>query len=196
MQTPAGFALDGDHFIVTDWWQVIFNPSFLYRLPHMLLAALITGSFLVAGIGAHYLLNKRHEDFARRTLSMGLGFASILIACQLFLGDILGGVMARYQPAKIQAIEGNWKDVGRAPYQMLIVPDSAHEKNDFEWGIPILGSVLVTHSLDGVVPGLLNTPVDQRPAIGPVFYAFRVMYVIGTLMFRRLLHGNLAAAEG
>jgi cytochrome d ubiquinol oxidase subunit I len=183
MQTPAGFVLHDGRFEVTDWWQVIFNPSYLYRLPHMLLAAYITASFLVAGVGAYYLRQDRHLEFARKTVSLGLTFATVLIAAQVFLGDILAGVVAQYQPAKIQAIEGNWEDIRRAPYQLIIVPDEAHARNHYALGVPLLGSLLVTHHLDGVVEGLDRTPVADRPPMGPVFYGFRVMYLTGTLMF-------------
>lgn len=183
MQTPAGFSRVGDHFEVINWLAVIFNPSYPFRLPHMLLAAMITAGFLVTGIGAYYLHRARHLDFARKTVSLGLGFVSLCIATQLFLGDILGGVIAQHQPSKMEAIEGNWEDTPRAPYLFLIVPNSAAEKNEFQLGIPYLGSILVTHSVDGVVPGLKDTPRDLRPAMGPVFYAFRLMYVVGTLMF-------------
>ena len=183
MQTPAGFARVGDHLAVTDWLKVIFNPSYLYRLPHMIFAALITGSFFVAGVGAWYLIRDRHLAFGRRTFSMGLGFATILISCQLFIGDNVGEIIAQHQPAKIEAIEGEWRDRSYAPYLMFIAPNIAKQRNDVEVGIPYIGSWLVTHKADGVVPGIIDSPQDQRPATAPVFYAFRVMYLIATLMF-------------
>jgi cytochrome bd ubiquinol oxidase subunit I len=183
MQAPAGFVLHHDHFDVVNWMQVIFNPTFRFRYPHMLLAAFITVSFLVAGVGAYYLLHNRHRDFARKTFSMGLGFASVLVACQVFLGDILGGEMSHHQPAKLQAFEGNWHDTPTADYLLLVVPDSVHERNSYQLGIPYLGSLLVTHSLHGAVPGLTDSPAGQRPPMAPVFYAFRMMYLIGTFMF-------------
>jgi cytochrome d ubiquinol oxidase subunit I len=183
MQTPDGFAVHDGRFEVTDWWRAVFNPSYPYRLPHMLFAAYLSASFLVAGVGAYYLRQRRHLEFARKTLSLGLAFATVLIAAQVFLGDLLAGVVAKHQPAKIEAIEGNWEDVRRAPYQLLIVPDAKEERNRFEAGVPLLGSLLVTHSVDGVVPGLKQTPVGERPPMGPVFYGFRVMFLIGTGMF-------------
>ncbi len=184
MQTPAGVAVHAGHFEITDWRKVIFNPSYLYRLPHMLIAAYLTGSFLIAGVGAYYLRQGRHLAFARKTMSFGLGFATVLIAGQVFLGDIISsGIVAKYQPAKIQAIEGNWDDAARAPYQLIIVPDPVAERNHYAIGVPLLGSLLVTHSIDGVVPGLKRTPVHDRPPMGPVFYGFRLMFLIGTGMF-------------
>jgi cytochrome d ubiquinol oxidase subunit I len=196
MQAPSGFALKQDHFEVVNWLQVIFNPTFPFRLPHMLLAAFITASFLVAGVGAYYLLHDRHREFARKTLSMGLGFASVLVACQVFLGDILGGAMYRHQPAKIEAMEGNWKDTPTADYLLLIVPDAQHERNSYALGVPFLGSIIVTHSLHGAVPGLTNTPLDRRPAMAPVFYAFRVMYLLGTVMFALVCVGTWLRVRG
>ena len=91
-------------------------------------------------------------------------------------------MIAKHQPAKIQAIEGNWDDTPRADYLLVVVPDSAAEQNVYQLGIPLLGSLLVTHSTNGTVPGLKSTPRAERPPMGPVFYGFRVMYLIGTAM--------------
>jgi cytochrome d ubiquinol oxidase subunit I len=185
MQTPDGIEVVNGHVVVTDWLKVVVNPSWLYRLPHMLTAAYITGSFLVAGVGAWYLLRGEHVAFGRRTVSMGTAFASILIATQVFLGDILYGKMVQLQPAKMQAAEGFWdkQSESPAPYYWIIVPDQEHQRNRFELGIPVLGSIWLTHSLDGRVDGLKNTPVDRQPQMGWVFYGFRVMYGIAIVMF-------------
>jgi cytochrome d ubiquinol oxidase subunit I len=185
MQTPDGVAIKNGHVVVTDWLKVIVNPSWLYRLPHMLTAAYLTGSFLVAGVGAWYLLRGKHEAFGRRTVSLGTAFATILIAAQVFLGDILYGTMLQYQPAKMQAAEGFWEKQSQspAPYYWIIVPDQDHQRNRFALGIPYLGSIWLTHSLDGRVEGLKNTPPDRQPQMGMVFYGFRVMYGIAIIMF-------------
>jgi cytochrome d ubiquinol oxidase subunit I len=103
MQTPDGFRLDSGHLVVTDWVRVIVNPSWLYRLPHMLTAAYLTGSFLIAGVGAFYLLQDKHVDFGKRTVSLGLASATSLIIAQTFIGDLLYGRMLEYQPAKMEA---------------------------------------------------------------------------------------------
>lgn len=185
MQTPAGVDMVDGHLMVRDWWQVVVNPSWLFRLPHMLVAAYLTASFLVAGIGAWYLLGGKHEAFARKTISLGTGFAVILIAIQVFLGDLLYGKMLEYQPSKMQAAEGFWEkqSPSPAPYYWFIVPDQAGQRNRFALGTPYLGSIWLTHSLDGTVEGLKNTPVDRQPYMGWVFYGFRTMYVIAILMF-------------
>jgi cytochrome d ubiquinol oxidase subunit I len=183
MQTPSGVEWEKGRLVVTDWWQVVFNPSFPYRFLHMMMAAWITAAFLIAGIAAYYLLKNRHTAFARRCFSIGLGVASILLPLQLFLGDVLAGVMATHQPAKVQAMEGFWETTPSAPYNLIIVPDQDGQRNRFQLGVPHLGSLLVTKTLHEPVAGLRETPRADQPRMGIVFYAFRVMFLVGTLMF-------------
>jgi cytochrome d ubiquinol oxidase subunit I len=185
MQTPDGIAMDNGRLVVTDWLKVIINPTWLYRLPHMLAAAYITGSFLVAGVGAWYLLQRRYESFGRRTVSIGTAFATVLIAGQVFLGDIVYGTMLKHQPAKMQAAEGFWEKQSQspAPYYWFIIPDQENQRNRFAAGIPYLGSIWLTHSLTGRVDGLKNTPRDHQPTMAWVFYGFRVMYGTALIMF-------------
>ena len=185
MQTPDGVRIQGGRVVVVDWLHVIVNPSWLYRLPHMLMAAYLTASFLVAGVGAWYLLRGRHLPFARKTVALGTSFATILIAVQVFLGDIVYGTMLRHQPSKMQAAEGFWEKQSQspAPYYWIIVPDQQNQRNKVAIGIPWLGSIWLTHSLRGRVEGLSNTPRDHQPLMGMVFYAFRTMYGIAILMF-------------
>ena len=185
MQTPDGVRIQGGRVVVVDWLHVIVNPSWLYRLPHMLMAAYLTASFLVAGVGAWYLLRGRHLPFARKTVALGTAFATILIAVQVFLGDIVYGTMLRHQPSKMQAAEGFWDKQSQSPalYYWIIVPDQQNQRNKVAIGIPWLGSIWLTHSLRGRVEGLSNTPRDRQPLMGMVFYAFRTMYGLAILMF-------------
>ena len=185
MQSPSGVSFEDGRIVVTDWLNVIVNPSWPYRLPHMLAAAYITGSFLVAGVGAWYLLHGKHLEFGRRTVSFGTAFATVLIACQVFLGDILYGKMVELQPSKMQAAEGFWeiKSESPAPYYWIIIPDQDKQRHRFALGTPYLGSIWLTHSLDGRVDGLKNTSIDRQPFMGFVFYGFKVMYVTALLMF-------------
>jgi cytochrome bd ubiquinol oxidase subunit I len=185
MQTPAGVAIKDGRLTVLNWREVIVNPSWLIRLPHMITAAYLTASFLVAGIGAYYLLRGEHLAFAKKSVSLGTAFATVLIGCQFFIGDILYGTMLKYQPSKMQAAEGFWEKQSQspAPYYWVIVPDQEQERNRMALGTPVLGSIWLTHSLNGRVEGLKNTPRDQRPLMAIVFYGFRVMFSIGILMF-------------
>jgi cytochrome d ubiquinol oxidase subunit I len=92
-------------------------------------------------VGAWYLLRGKHEDFGRRTVSLGTAFATVFMACQLFLGDILYGTMLQYQPSKMQAAEGFWEAQSQspAPYNWIIVPDQAHQRNRFTLGTAASG---------------------------------------------------------
>ena len=185
MQTPAGVAIHDGHLTVVSWRDVVVNPSWPYRLPHMVTAAYLTASFMVAGVGAWYLLRGKHLHFARRTVALGTAFATVLIAGQVFIGDILYGAMVKYQPSKMQAAEGFWEEESEspAPYYWLIIPDQKNQRNRFAVGTPYLGSIWLTHSLHGRVEGLKNTPRDRQPRMGMVFYAFRIMYCLAILMF-------------
>jgi cytochrome d ubiquinol oxidase subunit I len=185
MQSPDGVATQNGHLVVTSWFHVIVNPSWLYRLPHMLMAAYLTGSFLVAGVGAWYMLHGEHPEFARRTISMGTAFAAVFIGVQVFVGDLLYGRMLELQPSKMQAAEGFWEKQSQspAPYYWAIVPDQDGQRNRIALGTPYLGSIWLTHSLNGRVEGLKNTPPDRQPYMAMVFYGFRVMYVIAIIMF-------------
>ena len=185
MQTPDGIAIHDGRLSVVNWLHVIVNPSWPYRLPHMLTAAYITASFMVAGVGAWYLLRRKHLDFARRSVALGTAFATVLIAGQVFLGDILYGTMIKYQPSKMQAAEGFWEKQSQspAPYYWFIIPDQKNQQNRFALGMPYLGSIWLTHSLEGRVQGLKNTPRDRQPIMGMVFYAFRTMYGLAIIMF-------------
>jgi cytochrome d ubiquinol oxidase subunit I len=185
MQTPDGVAWENGRLIVTNWWKVVVNPSWPVRLPHMLLAAYITAAFLVSGVSAWYLLKGRETVFARRTLSLGMAAACILIATQVMIGDRLGGVIVKYQPAKLQAAEGWWDKTtpSPTPYLWVIWPDQKGQFNRFEMGTPYFGSIWLTKTLTGSIGGLRNTPVAEQPRMVLVFYSFKLMLALGMTMF-------------
>jgi cytochrome d ubiquinol oxidase subunit I len=204
MQTPDGVTLENGRLIVTDWWRVISNPSWPVRLPHMLLAAYLTAAFLVSGVSAWYLLKGRETAFARRTLSIGMSGACILITLQVFVGDHVGTTLEKYQPAKLEAAEGWWDKTtpSPTPYLWVIVPDQAGQRNLFEMGTPYMGSVWLTRSLTGSIGGLRNTPVADQPRMVLVFYSFKTMLAIGMTMFTIAVislwlrwHGRLYSAR-
>jgi cytochrome d ubiquinol oxidase subunit I len=185
MQTPDGVAWDHGRLIVTDWARVIVNPSWPVRLPHMLLAAYLTAAFFVSGVSAWYLLRRRETAFARRTLSLGMGAACILIALQVFVGDHVGSTLVKYQPGKLAAAEGWWdkQTPSPTPYLWVIVPDQAGQRNRFQMGTPYFGSIWLTHSLRGTIGGLRNIPLDLQPRMVLVFYSFKLMLALGMFMF-------------
>jgi len=204
MQTPDGVAWEHGRLVVTDWWRVVVNPSWPVRLPHMLLAAYLSAAFLVSGVSAWYLLRRRETAFARRTLSIGMAGACILIALQVFVGDHVGSTLVKYQPAKLQAAEGWWdkQTPSPMPYLWIVVPDQSGQRNLFQMGTPYFGSIWLTKSLTGTMPGLRNIPVNRQPRMVLVFYSFKLMLVIGMAMFTVAVislwlrwHGRLYSAR-
>jgi cytochrome d ubiquinol oxidase subunit I len=187
MQTPAGFVVENGRAVATDWWQVIFNPSFPIRYAHMVLGCFLTTAFAVAGMSAWMILRGRKESpakvaGARTSLSMALWFAVICTPLQIMIGDSHGLAVLKHQPTKLAAIEANWDRQANMPLLLFAIPNMKEERNDFEIGIPKLGSFILTHDFSGVVPGLKDVPPDQRPPVWPVFYAFRIMVALGMAM--------------
>ncbi len=182
MQTPAGYEIRDGVFHATNWWEVIFNPSFPIRLTHMVLAAFITTCFVVGGVSAIYLLHDRHREAATLMLKLATAFAAITVPLQIVVGDLHGLEVHKYQPVKLAAIEGLWETGRGIPLLLFAIPDAATETNHYEIGVPKLGSLIITHDPEGVVRGLEAVPRDERPPVAPVFFGFRIMVGIGVLM--------------
>ena len=182
MQTPAGHEIRDGIAYPVDWLAVIFNPSFTYRLPHMLAAAYLTTSLVVLAVGARYLLAGRHPEESRTMMRMGVGMLALLTPLQLFIGDQHGLNTLKYQPMKIAAVEGHWDGSEPGALVLFAWPDEKTESNRFEIAIPKAGSLIVTHDLNGLFPGLKSVPPADRPPVVPAFFAFRSMVGIGLLM--------------
>jgi cytochrome d ubiquinol oxidase subunit I len=182
MQTPAGFWLEDGIAYPRDWLEIIFNPSFPYRLAHMLSAAYLTTSLIVLSVGARYLLAQRHLDEGRTMMRMGVGMLALLTPLQLFIGDQHGLNTLEHQPIKIAAVEAHWNGDEPGALVLFAWPDEKAETNRLEIAIPKLGSLIVTHDPDGLFPGLKSVPPADRPPVVPVFFAFRAMVGIGLLM--------------
>ncbi len=189
MQTPAGHVIRDGVVYPADWLEVIFNPSFPYRLLHMLTACYLTTSIVVLASGARYLLAGRFEDEAKTMVRMGLGMVAALAPLQLVIGDLHGLNTAEYQPVKIAAMEGHWDGTKPAELLLFAWPDARAEKNHAEIGIPHLASLIITHDPNGLFPGLKEFPRQDRPPVLPVFFAFRVMVGIGVVMIAAGLAG-------
>ena len=181
MHTPAGFEMINGQAHVTSWFEVIFNPSFPYRMTHMLIASGLTGSFLLAGISAYrWLKNDRSKD-VMAALRTGLMVAAVLIPVQIVVGDLHGLNTLKYQPAKLAAMEGIWETQKGVPAVLFAIPDKATQSNHYEIAIPKLASFYLTHDWNGEVKGIKEFG-DQHPPVGPVFWAFRIMVGMGLLM--------------
>jgi len=180
MHTPAGFEMINGQAHVTNWLEVIFNPSFPYRMTHMLLASGLTGSFLLAGISAYrWLKNDRAKD-VMAALRTGVMVAAILIPVQIFVGDLHGLNTLKYQPAKLAAMEGIWETQQGVPAVLFAIPDQATQSNKYEIAIPKLASFYLTHDWNGEIKGIKD--FAEHPPVGPVFWAFRIMVGMGLLM--------------
>ena len=181
MHTPAGFEMINGQAHVTSWFEVIFNPSFPYRMTHMLLASGLTGSFLLAGISAYRWLKNDQAKDVMASLRAGVMVAAMLIPVQIVVGDFHGINTLKYQPAKLAAMEGIWETQKGVPAVLFAIPDQATQSNRYEIAIPKLASFYLTHDWNGEIKGIKEFG-DQHPPVGPVFWAFRIMVGVGLLM--------------
>jgi cytochrome d ubiquinol oxidase subunit I len=190
MQSPAGFEMRNGIAYPVNWLEIIFNPTFPYRFAHMIAGAYLTTAIVVLAVGARYRLQGRYPDQSRTMMRMGLGLALLLAPAQLVLGDVHGLATAKYQPAKIAAMEGHWDGSKPAPLVLFGIPNEKAERNDYEIGIPNLGSFIITHDWNGLFKGLKDfAPTDRPSAAGP-FFAFRIMVGIGMLLILLVLVGG------
>ncbi len=193
MQTPAGFDIVDGRFQPKDWLEIIFNPSFPYRLAHVVTAIYITTGFVVVGVAAWWLLSRRFYDEARTMLSMTLWLLTVLVPLQAVIGDQHGLDTLKYQPAKLAAIEGIWDGGRRLPWVVFAIPDDAAAKNHDEVSIPLVGSLILTHNPDGEVRGLKDFPPQDRAPVAPPFFGFRIMLACWGIMALTVVHQLVAA---
>ncbi len=182
MQTPAGYEMRDGTAYPLDWVAIVFNPSFPYRLAHMVTAAYLTTSFVVLAVGARFLLAGTHVEYGRTMMRMAVAFAAIVAPLQLFIGDLHGLNTLEHQPLKIAAMEAHWD--GSRPGELVLFawPDESAETNGLAITIPHGASVVLTHSWNGLFPGLKSVSPSDRPPVLPPFFAFRIMVGIGLLM--------------
>jgi cytochrome bd ubiquinol oxidase subunit I len=190
MQTPAGYEIIDGRFFPKDWMEVVFSPSFPSRLAHTVVAFYITTGFVVLGVGAYLLRRERFAVEGRTMLSMTLWLLTALVPLQIFLGDHHGLNTLEHQPAKLAAIEARWETGRRIPLTLFAIPDEKTESNYAVIEVPLLGSLILTHRLDGEIKGLKDFPADQRPPVAIPFFAFRIMVGCGTLMLGIVLLGG------
>jgi cytochrome bd ubiquinol oxidase subunit I len=182
MQYPTGHEIRNGVAYPADWLQVIFSPTFPLRFAHMVIATYLSTSIVVLAVGARYWLANRYHDVARIMVHMGLGLALVLAPLQLLIGDAHGLKTAKYQPAKLAAMEAHWDGSKPGELVLFALPNEAAERNDYAIGIPHLGSVIITHSWDGLFKGLKDFLPSDRPPLWPPFFAFRLMVGIGLLL--------------
>jgi cytochrome d ubiquinol oxidase subunit I len=181
MQTPAGYEIINGQFFAKDWVAVIFNPSFPYRFGHMLLASMLTASFLMAGLSAWQIIKDTATAGTRKALHTAIIAASIAIPLQILLGDAHGLNTLKHQPAKIAAIEGIWHTEKGAPLTLFGFPSEKEKKTLYALEIPKAASLILLHDAEGEIKGL-NEFEGKHPPVAPVFWAFRIMVGLGFLM--------------
>ncbi|TAH67588.1 MAG: cytochrome ubiquinol oxidase subunit I [Rhodopseudomonas palustris] len=184
MHTPAGFAVnDAGQFVATDWWALIFNPSFPYRLLHMVLAAYLTTALVVGAVGAYHLLRDQLRTGPRVMFSMAMWMIALVAPLQIIAGDAHGLNTLEHQPAKVMAMEGHFQSHSDgAPLILFGLPDQDAAVVRYALQIPKLSSLILKHDLDAPLAGLDTVPRENWPPVPIVFWSFRVMVTIGTLM--------------
>ncbi|ABC21364.1 cytochrome bd ubiquinol oxidase, subunit I [Rhodospirillum rubrum F11] len=193
MHTPTGHILENGIFRPGDWMEIVFNPSFPYRLVHMVTAAYLTTALVVGAAAARRLLLLRKSgegrndpgkgEASRLAFAMAMGMIALTAPLQAFLGDLHGLNTLEHQPAKIAAMEGHWQEtISPAPLILFGLPDAEAETTRYAVEIPYLGSLILTHSLDGALQGLKAFPEADRPPVVIPFWSFRVMVGLGLLM--------------
>jgi cytochrome d ubiquinol oxidase subunit I len=184
MQTPAGFAInDVGQFVPVSWMQIIFNPSFPYRLVHMVLASYLSTALIVGAVAAWHLLRRQDTDEVRRMFSMAMWMAALVAPVQIVAGDMHGLNTLKYQPAKIYALEGDFHSHPEgAPLILLGIPDQQAAVVHDSIEIPRLGSLMLEHDLHAPLPGLDSFPRSDWPVVAVIFWSFRIMVGLGVAM--------------
>ncbi|MDB4213491.1 cytochrome ubiquinol oxidase subunit I, partial [Octadecabacter sp.] len=198
MQTPAGFSInDVGQFVPEDWWAIVFNPSFPYRLVHMVLAAFLTVAFVVAAVSALHLMRDKTDKESRRSFSMAMWMAIIVTPIQIFAGDLHGLNTLEHQPVKIMAMEGHYDShPDGAPLILFGIPNPEEKRIDYVIQIPYLSSLILKHHFDAPLDGLDTIDDDLEPPVMIVFFSFRIMIAIGFAMLGVGLWGVWARWRG
>jgi cytochrome d ubiquinol oxidase subunit I len=184
MQTPVGYSVnEAGQFVPEDWWTIVFNPSFPYRLVHTVLAAYLTTALVVGGVGAWHLLRERTNKGARVMFSMAMGMVAVVAPLQIFAGDMHGLNTLEHQPAKVMAMEGHFESHSEgAPLILFGIPDQEAGTLRYAIEIPKVGSLILKHDLNAPVDGLDTFDRANWPYVPVVFWSFRIMVGLGFLI--------------
>ncbi|TIX49680.1 cytochrome ubiquinol oxidase subunit I [Alteraurantiacibacter aquimixticola] len=199
MQTPTGFemAANGQFLPGPSWIEIIFNPSFPYRLVHTVTAAYLTTAFVVGAVGAWHLLKDKANQHARKMFSMAMWMAALVAPVQIFVGDLHGLNTMEHQPAKVMAMEGHYEShPDGAPFYVFGIPNDETQQLDWALGIPKLSSFILKHDFNAPIDGLDTIADEDQPPVFMVFWAFRIMVAIGLGMLGIGLWSLLARTRG
>jgi len=184
MHTPAGYFIgENGQFLPQDWIEIIFNPSFPYRLAHTLTAAYLTTAFIVGGVAALHMLRGRSNAPVRTMFSMAMWMAAIVAPAQIVIGDLHGLNTLEHQPAKVMAMEGHFESYpDGAPLILFGIPDQEAGEMRYSIEIPKASSLILKHDLNAPLAGLDTIPDDKEPPVAMVFWSFRIMVALGLVM--------------
>ncbi|MFN7024100.1 MAG: cytochrome ubiquinol oxidase subunit I [Pseudorhizobium sp.] len=184
MQTPQGFGMnDVGQFVPLDWWAIIFNPSFPYRLVHMVLAAYLTTALVVGAVGALHLIRRTSPLRAGKMFSMAMWMLVVVAPLQIVAGDMHGLNTLEHQPTKVMAMEGHYEShPDGAPLILFGIPNPKEKRIDYAVQIPKLSSLILKHDLNAPLAGLDTVPEELHPPVTIVFWSFRVMILLGFAM--------------
>ncbi|MBA6342644.1 cytochrome ubiquinol oxidase subunit I [Colwellia sp. MB02u-10] len=184
MQTPVGYSInDVGQFIPEDWWQIVFNPSFPYRLVHMVMAAFLTTALVVGAVGALHLLRNKADAAARRMFSMAMWMLIVVAPLQIVVGDFHGLNTLEYQPVKVMAMEGHYDSHPEGgPLILFGIPNPEEKRIDYAIQIPKLSSLILKHDLNAPLAGLDTIPDEDEPPVAVIFWSFRIMILLGFAM--------------
>lgn len=186
MQTPAGFQIQGEGIaaraIITDFWGMVFNPSSMTRLFHTVIGCWLAGAFLVISVGAYYILKNRHQEFARKSLKIGLIVALIACVLQVITGDSSGRIVAKHQPAKLAAMEALYKTQKDVPLSLWGIPNNKSQTLDYALEVPYLLSILTFHDPHAEIKGLDTVPQQDWPRVAVVYQTYHLMILMWVLM--------------
>jgi cytochrome bd ubiquinol oxidase subunit I len=193
MQHPVGFQIVNGRAELTSLWALLTNPYLRWQYPHVISGALVTGSMVMAGIGAFYLLSRRDEAFGRLSVRVGVVSGLICATFSLFpSGSFNAEQIARVQPAKTAAMEGLFETQPNAPLAIIGMPDTEKRILLDPIEIPGVLSFLMYGSTSATVMGLNDVPEAERPPVEVVYYAYHIMVGLGTIFIALLALSALA----
>ncbi|MEM6408875.1 MAG: cytochrome ubiquinol oxidase subunit I [Pseudomonadota bacterium] len=184
MQTPAGYSINEvGQFVPENWWEIVFNPSFPYRLTHMVLAAYLTTALVVGAAAAFHFLKGDAGTASKKMFSMAMWMLAIVTPLQIVAGDFHGINTYEYQPQKVMAMEGHFDSYPEgAPLILFGIVNEAEKRVDYAIEIPKLSSLILKHDLNAPMDGLDTIPDEEEPPIAIVFWSFRIMVGLGFAM--------------
>lgn len=186
MQTPRGYHIVGEGMgaraEITSFWEMVFNPSSVVRLSHVLIGCWLAAAFLVISISSYYLLKKKHTEFAKKSITVAIWISFISSLLQLVTGHESGEVIAEHQPAKLAAFEALFKTQKGAPLVLFGIPDVKEEKIRYEVSIPKMLSIITAGDPEAEVKGLDRFDKKDWPHVQTVFPIYRIMLLMWLLM--------------